>query len=61
MAFFVEFLAGEVVNSLIGFLSEGEVEFIVTGIEASLRYFSYSTLSVLNATTWANVYEVVHN
>lgn len=37
-------IAGEVVNSLIGFTNIGKTDFIVTGIEASLRYpqdFSY--------------------
>ena len=35
----VEFLAGEVVHTLIGFSNDAESEFIVTGIEASFRYY----------------------
>ena len=34
---FTEFVAGEVVHSLIGFTNKGESDFIVTGIEASFR------------------------
>ena len=34
----VEFTAGEVVHSLMGFSNEADFEFIVTGIEASFRY-----------------------
>lgn len=32
-----EFVAGEVIHSLIGFTNKGESDFIVTGIEASFR------------------------
>ena len=33
----IEFVAGEVVYSLIGFTNEASVDFIVTAIEASFR------------------------
>ena len=34
---FLEFVAGEMVHTLIGFTNKGENDFVVTGIEASFR------------------------
>lgn len=34
---FLEFVAGEMVHTLIGFTNKGESDFVVTGIEASFR------------------------
>jgi len=35
--FLLEFVAGEMVHTLIGFTNKGESDFVVTGIEASFR------------------------